>query len=87
VNWGLSGSATIRLASTAGAWQQVRTLRDLALDPGNPMYFRLPSGSQARYAELTVYSDTGADVCVDLPEPGGVCERYSIGSSPCVIGG
>jgi arabinogalactan endo-1,4-beta-galactosidase len=59
-----SASATIRLASTAGAWQQVRSLRDLALDPGNPMYFRLPSGTQARYAELTVFSDTGADVCV-----------------------
>ena len=39
-------------------------LRDVALDPGNPLYFPLPSGSQARYAELTVYSDTGADVCV-----------------------
>jgi len=28
------------------------------------MYFPLPPGTQARYAELTVYSDTGADVCV-----------------------
>ena len=28
------------------------------------MYFPLPGGTQARYAELTVYSDTGADVCV-----------------------
>ncbi len=39
-------------------------LRNVALDPGNPLYFPLPSGSRARYAELTVYSDTGADVCV-----------------------
>ena len=59
-----SASATIELASTAGAWQQVPGLRDVALDPGNPLYFPLPDGSRARYAELTVYSDTGADVCV-----------------------
>ena len=59
-----SASATIELASTAGAWQQVPALHDIALDPGNPLYFPLPSGSRARYAELTVYSDTGADVCV-----------------------
>ena len=54
-----SASATIELASTAGAWQQVPALHDIALDPGNPLYFPLPSGSRARYAELTVYSDTG----------------------------
>lgn len=59
-----SASATIELASTAGDWQQIHALKDLALDPGNPMYFPLPPGTQARYAELTVYSDTGADVCV-----------------------
>jgi arabinogalactan endo-1,4-beta-galactosidase len=59
-----SASATIELASTAGAWQQVPGLRNVALDPGNPLYFPLPDGSRARYAELTVYSDTGADVCV-----------------------
>jgi len=70
-----SASATIELASSAGAWQQVPALRNVALDPGNPLYFPLPSGSQARYAELTVYSDTGADVCVGEfrmygPDPG-----------------
>ena len=59
-----SASATIELASTAGNWQQTRGLKDIALDPGSPMYFPLPAGTQARYAELTVYSDTGADVCV-----------------------
>jgi arabinogalactan endo-1,4-beta-galactosidase len=59
-----SASATMRLASVAGDWQQPRAFRNLALDPGNPMYFPLPSGTQARYAELTVYSGTGADVCV-----------------------
>ena len=36
----------------------------MALDPGSPMHLPLPAGSTARYAELTVYSDTGADVCV-----------------------
>src|SRR5258708_39461720 len=36
----------------------------MARDPGNPLYFPLPTGSRAGYAELTVYSDTGADVCV-----------------------
>lgn len=59
-----SASATIQLASTQGAWQQPHALRNIALDPGNPMYFPLPGGTQARYAQLTVYSDTGADVCV-----------------------
>lgn len=59
-----SASATIELASTAGNWQQIRALKDIALDPGSPMYFPLPAGTHARYAELTVYSDTGADVCV-----------------------
>ena len=28
------------------------------------MYVPLPRGTRARYAQLTVYSDTGADVCV-----------------------
>ena len=28
------------------------------------MYVPLPAGTQARYARLTVYSGTGADVCV-----------------------
>lgn len=59
-----SASATVELASTAGAWQQVRALKDVALDPGGPMYLPLPAGTRARYAEVTVYSDTGADVCV-----------------------
>jgi F5/8 type C domain len=59
-----SASASIELAPVAGDWRQPPTLRDLALDPGSPMYVPLPDGTSARYAELTVYSDTGADVCV-----------------------
>jgi arabinogalactan endo-1,4-beta-galactosidase len=59
-----SASASIELASTAGDWQQPPALHDVALDPGSPMYVPLPAGTSARYAELTVFSDTGADVCV-----------------------
>ena len=59
-----SASATIQVASQAGDWQAVPAAKNVALDPGNPMYFPLPRGTQARYAQLTVYSDTGADVCV-----------------------
>jgi arabinogalactan endo-1,4-beta-galactosidase len=59
-----SADATIEVASQAGDWQAVPAARNLALDPGNPMYVPLPRGTQARYAQLTVYSDTGADVCV-----------------------
>jgi arabinogalactan endo-1,4-beta-galactosidase len=59
-----SASATIEVASQAGDWQQVPAAKNVALDPGNPLYFPLPPHTRARYAELTVYSDTGADVCV-----------------------
>jgi arabinogalactan endo-1,4-beta-galactosidase len=59
-----SASASIQLATVAGDWQQPPTLRNLALDPGSPMYFPLPRHTSARYADLTVYSDTGADVCI-----------------------
>jgi len=59
-----SASATIKVATQAGNWQAVPAARNVALDPGNPMYVPLPRGTQARYAQLTVYSDTGADVCV-----------------------
>jgi arabinogalactan endo-1,4-beta-galactosidase len=59
-----SASATIKTAATSGNWQTVPAASNVALDPGNPMYIPLPRGTQARYAEITVYSDTGADVCV-----------------------
>jgi Glycosyl hydrolase family 53/F5/8 type C domain len=59
-----SADATMEVASQAGDWQPVPAARNLALDPGNPMYVPLPRGTRARYAQLTVYSDTGADVCV-----------------------
>ncbi len=59
-----SASATIKVARRAGDWQPVPAARNVALDPGNPMYLPLPRGTRARYAQLTVYSGTGADVCV-----------------------
>jgi arabinogalactan endo-1,4-beta-galactosidase len=59
-----SASATIKVASQSGDWQAVPAARNVALDPGNPMYVPLPAGTQARQVQLTVYSDTGADVCV-----------------------
>jgi len=59
-----SADATFQVATQAGDWQAVPDGRNVALDPGNPMYLPLPRGTQARYVQLTVYSDTGADVCV-----------------------
>jgi arabinogalactan endo-1,4-beta-galactosidase len=59
-----SASATVEVASSAGDWQQVPALKNIALDPDGPTYLPLPAGTRARYAELTVYSGTGADVCV-----------------------
>ena len=57
-----SADATIQVASTAGNWRMAA--KNIALDPGNPMYVPLPRGTQARYAQLTVFSGTGAPVCV-----------------------
>src|SRR5690348_14910963 len=54
-----SADATIQVASTAGDWKAVPAAKNIALDPGNPMYVPLPRGTQARYAQLTVYSGTG----------------------------
>jgi arabinogalactan endo-1,4-beta-galactosidase len=59
-----SASATIELASAQADWQAVPQLKDVALDPGSPMYLPLPKNTTARYAEITVYSDTGANVCL-----------------------
>ena len=59
-----SASATIKVATQPGRWQALPAARNVALDPGNPMYVPLPRGTHARYAQLTVYSGTGAGVCV-----------------------
>jgi arabinogalactan endo-1,4-beta-galactosidase len=59
-----SASATIAAGSASGALTDLPSEKNIALDPGNPMYFDVPGGTQARYVALTVWSDTGADVCV-----------------------
>ncbi len=59
-----SANASIDIASQPGAWQPVPAAKNIALDPGNPMYVPLPRSTQARFARLTVYSGTGAPVCV-----------------------
>jgi arabinogalactan endo-1,4-beta-galactosidase len=59
-----SASATVSLGSEPGDLSPAADLKDVALDPGNPMYLPLPAPERARYVALTVYSDTGADVCV-----------------------
>ncbi len=73
-----SADATIQVASTAGNWQAVPGARNIALDPGNPMYVPLPRGTQARFAQLTVYSGTGAPVCVG--------EFRTLGPDPAAAG-
>jgi arabinogalactan endo-1,4-beta-galactosidase len=74
-----SASASIQIASTAGNWQQPRSLKDVALDPNTPMYFALPKDTRARYAQVTVFSDTGANVCVG--------EFRAYGPDPAFAGG
>jgi arabinogalactan endo-1,4-beta-galactosidase len=59
-----SASATIQVATQSGDWHSVPAARNIALDPGNPMYVPLAPGTRVRYAQLTVFSGTGADVCV-----------------------
>jgi arabinogalactan endo-1,4-beta-galactosidase len=59
-----SADATIQLATNSGQWTTLPTAQNVALDPGNPMYIQVPRGTQARYAQLSVQSGTGAPVCV-----------------------
>ena len=59
-----SADATIQLATTSGQWTTLPAAQNLALDPGNPVYLRVPRGTQARYAQINVKSGTGAPVCV-----------------------
>jgi arabinogalactan endo-1,4-beta-galactosidase len=75
-----SASASVSLATQQGDWQALPSARNIALDPGNPMYIPLgPAGGSgqnsqgqspgtatvpARYAELTVYDSGSAPVCV-----------------------
>ncbi len=59
-----SASAIIQAGTSVSALTDLPSEKNIALDPGSPMYFTVPAGTQARYLALTVFSDTGADVCV-----------------------
>ncbi len=52
------------MASQAGDWHALPSAKNIALDPGQPMYVPLGHESGIRLARLTVYSGTGAPVCV-----------------------
>jgi arabinogalactan endo-1,4-beta-galactosidase len=59
-----SAGATLAISTRSGGWQTVPAASNAALDPGSPMYFPLPRGTSTQRAQLTVFSGTGAPVCV-----------------------
>ena len=59
-----SASAIIQAGTSASALTDLPSEKNIALDPGSPMFFTIPTSTPARYLALTVFSDTGADVCV-----------------------
>ncbi|HEX3515694.1 MAG TPA: glycosyl hydrolase 53 family protein [Trebonia sp.] len=63
-----SASAAISLATQPGDWHVVSTARNIALDPGNPMYVALGQGSSlqstARYAQIEVWDSGATPVCI-----------------------
>jgi arabinogalactan endo-1,4-beta-galactosidase len=77
-----SADATIQLATTSGQWTTVPAAQNIALDPGNPMYVPLPRDTQARFAQLSVKSGTGAPVCVGefrMFGPGQAAQQLALG--------
>ncbi len=67
-----SANATISLATQQGDWHTIPTARNIALDPGNPMYVPFGAGSgqgklptmPARYAQIEVWDSGSSPVCV-----------------------
>jgi len=67
-----AANATISLATQQGQWQTVSTARNIALDPGNPMYVPLGQLSgdgslpsiPARYAQIEVWDSGATPVCI-----------------------
>jgi arabinogalactan endo-1,4-beta-galactosidase len=62
-------SAQVSLATIPGDWHVVPTAKNLALDPGNPMYVPLSQGRgprelRARYAQIEVFDSGATPVCV-----------------------
>ncbi len=62
-----SASATIELARTAGAWQQVPALRDVALDQGHPLYF--PGYPASPGGQLSFVTMAGTLLMEATPDP------------------
>jgi arabinogalactan endo-1,4-beta-galactosidase len=67
-----SANASISLATQQGDWHAVSTARNIALDPGNPMYVPLGHSSgkgnlpamSARYAQIEVWDSGATPVCI-----------------------
>jgi arabinogalactan endo-1,4-beta-galactosidase len=64
-----SANAMVSLATQPGAWHTVPSARNVALDPGNPMYLALgPGGTMAtmsaRYAQIEVWDSGATPVCI-----------------------
>jgi arabinogalactan endo-1,4-beta-galactosidase len=57
-----SANASISLAGASGNWQTLPEARNIALDPGNPMY--VPARATARYARIEVWDSGSAPVCI-----------------------
>jgi arabinogalactan endo-1,4-beta-galactosidase len=63
-----SANAMISLAAQPGDWHTVPTARNIALDPGNPMYVPLAQAGvatePARYAQIEVWDSGATPVCI-----------------------
>jgi arabinogalactan endo-1,4-beta-galactosidase len=63
-----SANARISLATQPGDWHTVPTARNIALDPGSPMYVPVSPGATAtrpaRYAQIEIWDSGATPVCV-----------------------
>jgi arabinogalactan endo-1,4-beta-galactosidase len=86
-----SANATISVASQPGDWHALPSARNLALDPGNPMYVPLSLGPArnaratmpVRYAQIEVWDSGATPVCLGefrLFGPDPAAARMMLGS-------
>jgi arabinogalactan endo-1,4-beta-galactosidase len=86
-----SANAAISLATQPGYWHPISTARNVALDPGSPMYVPLGQSSgkgnlpsvSARYAQIEVWDSGATPVCVGefrLIGPDPAAARMMLGS-------
>lgn len=90
-----AANATISLATQQGDWHAVPSARNIALDPGNPMYVPLGPGTAqhggkgglpsepARYAQIEVWDSGSTPVCIGefrLFGPDPAAARMMLGS-------